>query len=205
MSQLFALDLVRARENVRVRENAQLRRRLHGLGSMETPTIIVPTTPKTTATTRAPTSELEPAPSKAAIAGHPIHPMLIPFPFALLSLVPVTDAVYATTHLVFWASVSYYLLWAGLISGGLAGIFGLVDFIGVPRARSVRAGWIHMLLNVTIIALSVVNLLLRQGNTTQDILPSGLILSIVATSLLLASGWFGGELIYRHKVGIPAR
>jgi hypothetical protein len=38
-----------------------------------------------------------PAPSKAAIAGHPIHPMLIPFPVALLSLLPVTDIVYATT------------------------------------------------------------------------------------------------------------
>jgi uncharacterized membrane protein len=150
-------------------------------------------------------SELEPVPSKAAIAGHPIHPMLIPFPLALLSLVPVTDIVYATTNAVFWASVSYYLLWAGLVSAGLAAIFGLVDFIGVPRVRSVRAGWAHMLLNVTIVALSVVNLVVRLGNTTQDIVPAGVTLSIVATILLLVSGWYGGELVYRHKVGIGDR
>ena len=71
----------------------------------------------------APTSEYEPAPSKAAIGGHPIHPMLIPFPLALLTLLAVTDIVYATTHIPFWAWVSYYMLWAGLISAGLAAIF----------------------------------------------------------------------------------
>jgi uncharacterized membrane protein len=174
-------------------------------GDMESPTVVVPPATNQTAAKLAPTSELEPAPSKAAIAGHPIHPMLIPFPLALLCLVPVTDIVYATTESLFWASVSYYLLWAGLISGALAGVFGLVDFIGVPRVRSVRAGWAHMLLNVAIIGLSVVNLLLRRGDTIEDILPSGLILSVVATGLLLVSGWFGGELIYRHKVGLSDR
>lgn len=150
-------------------------------------------------------SELEPAPSKAAIAGHPIHPALIPFPFALLCLVPVTDIVYALTESLFWASVSYYLLWAGLVSAGLAAIVGLVDFIGVPRVRKLRAGWAHMLLNVAIVALSVVNLVLRLGDTTQDILPAGITLSIVATILLLLSGWFGGELVYRYKVGVSDR
>ncbi|HVH97778.1 MAG TPA: DUF2231 domain-containing protein [Enhygromyxa sp.] len=147
-------------------------------------------------------STLEPAPSKAAIAGHPIHPMLIPFPVALLSLVPVTDIVFAVTESTFWSSVSYYLLWAGLISAGLAAIVGLVDFIGVPRVRSVRAGWAHLLLNVAIVALSVVNLLLRWGDTIGQIEPSGIILSLVATGLLLVSGWYGGELTYRHKVGV---
>ena len=147
-------------------------------------------------------STLEPAPSKAAIAGHPIHPMLIPFPIALLSLVPVTDIVFAVTESTFWSSVSYYLLWAGLISAGLAAIVGLVDFIGVPRVRSVRAGWAHLLLNVAIVALSVVNLLLRWGDTIGQIEPSGIILSLVATGLLLVSGWYGGELTYRHKVGV---
>lgn len=175
---------------------------------MESPTVVVPTaTTRTSATPRtpgtlAPTSELEPVPSKASIAGHPIHPMLIPFPLALLSLVPVTDIVYATTELAFWASASYYLLWAGLVSGAVAGAVGLVDFFGVPRVRSVRAGWAHMLLNVAILGLTIVNLLMRTGGNVYDIVPSGIILSIVATGLLLASGWFGAELIYRHKVGL---
>ena len=147
----------------------------------------------------------DPAPSKAAIAGHPIHPMLVPFPLALLSLVPVTDIVYATTDSVFWAWVSYYMLWGGIISAGLAGVVGLIDFIGVPRVRTLRAGWAHMLLNVTVVALTLVNLLLREANLYADIVPSGLILSIVAAGLLMVSGWFGGELTYRHQVGVTKR
>jgi uncharacterized membrane protein len=173
---------------------------------MENPTAIYP--PDTNrATTRmvAPTAEHEPVPSKVAIAGHPVHPMLIPFPIALLTLLPVTDIVYATTGLGFWAWVSYYVLWAGLISAGVAGVFGLIDFIGVPRVRKVRAGWAHMLLNVGIVALSVVNLLLRWDDLFDAIMPSGLILSVVAASLLLVSAWYGGDLVYRYKVGIPDR
>lgn len=128
--------------------------------------------------------------------------MLIPFPIAFLAMVPVTDIVYAVTASAFWSSVSYYLLWAGLISAGLAAVFGLVDFLGVPRVRSLRAGWAHMLLNVAIVALTVVNLLLRMGDTIEHVEPSGIILSLVAAGLLLVSGWFGGELAYRYKVGV---
>jgi uncharacterized membrane protein len=183
-----------------VAKNAQLRRRSHGRGDMQSPNVSTDT--NRTGANLAPTSELDPAPSKAAIAGHPIHPMLIPFPLALLSLVPVTDIVYATTEMMFWASVSYYLLWAGIVAAGLAAIFGLVDFVGVPRVRKVRAGWAHMLLNVATVALSIVNMLLRIGDVNEYIIPSGIILSIVAAGLLLVSGWFGAELIYRHKVGL---
>jgi len=147
-------------------------------------------------------STREPAPSKAAIAGHPIHPMLIPFPITFLAMVPVTDIIYAVTESAFWSSVSYYLLWAGLISAGLAAVFGLIDFFGVPRVRSLRAGWAHMLLNVAIVALTVVNLLLRMGDTIEHVEPSGIILSLVAAGLLLVSGWYGGELAYRYKVGV---
>jgi uncharacterized membrane protein len=171
---------------------------------METPTIAATPTTHRTAVELVP-SELGPAPSKAAIAGHPIHPMLIPFPLALLTLAPVTDIVYAVTEAVFWGWVSYYLLWAGIISAGLAAIVGLVDFIGVPRVRRLRAGWAHMLLNVVIVVLSIVNLVLRWNDTIDAILPAGLILSIVAASLLLVSGWFGGELSYRYKVGVADR
>jgi uncharacterized membrane protein len=146
--------------------------------------------------------ERESVASKASIAGHPVHPMLIPFPIALLSLVPVTDITFAVTTAPFWASVSYYALWAGLISAGLAAAVGLVDFFGVARVRAVRAGWAHMLISVAIVALALVNLLLRVGDTTEVIVPAGLILSLVVLGLLIATGWYGGELVYRHKVGV---
>ena len=89
-----------------------------------------------------------------------------------------------------------------MISAGLAAAVGLIDFFGVPRVRTVRAGWAHMLLHVAVVALTVVNLLLRIGDTIEHVEPSGIILSLVAAGLLMASGWYGGELAYRHKVGV---
>lgn len=37
----------------------------------------------------------KPIPSKAAIKGHPIHPMLIPFPIVLIPAALAADVVYA--------------------------------------------------------------------------------------------------------------
>jgi uncharacterized membrane protein len=147
----------------------------------------------------------EPRPSKAAIAGHPIHPMLIPFPVALLSLVAVTDIAFAAGAGLFWAKVSYYMLWAGIISAGIAALAGLVDFLAIKRARSHRQGWFHALAMVGVIALAVVNLLLRLDDYAATVVPSGLILSVVGAGLLSIGAWFGGELSYRHKIGVVGR
>jgi uncharacterized membrane protein len=146
----------------------------------------------------------DPRPSVAAIKGHPIHPMLIPFPIALLALVPVTDIVYATTGGVFWAQASYYMLWAGLVAGGIAAIAGLIDFLGIREARQHRHGWFHLGANGSAIGLAVVNVLLRagEGDFIAAIVPSGLILSIITLLLLGVGGWYGGELAYRHKIGV---
>lgn len=143
-----------------------------------------------------------PAPSKAAIAGHPIHPMLIPFPVTCLTLVAVTDIVYAAGGGVFWATASYWLLIAGLISGALAAIAGLVDFLGVRRARRLRQAWAHAGLNVVVMAIALVNLLLRVDNLAEAVVPEGVILSVIGTLGLIVSGWLGGELSYRHRIGV---
>lgn len=130
--------------------------------------------------------------------------MLIPFPIALLALVPVTDIVYWAVADPFWARVSQYLLWAGLLSGALAALVGLVDFVGIKRVRTHRHGWLHLGANASVLAIAVVNIILRQGDVAGAILPSGLILSIVGLALLAVGGWYGGELSYRHKIGVIA-
>lgn len=146
----------------------------------------------------------DPRPSKAAIMGHPIHPMLIPFPIALLALVPVSDIIFLAEGDVFWARTSYYMLWAGLVTAGLAAIAGLIDFVGIKRARTRRAGWLHVGANVAVIGLTVVNVSIRAGDLAGAIAPSGLILSLIGLLLLIVSGWYGGELSYRHQIGVVA-
>ncbi len=140
--------------------------------------------------------------SSVAILGHPIHPILVIFPIAFLSGVAGTDLGYWLTRSEFWAQASTWLLGVGLLSGVAAAVTGMADFVRIPRARSRRAGWLHMGLNVAVLVLSIGNFALRLANPETSIVPTGLILSWVVATLLLASGWYGGELMFRHKVGI---
>ena len=140
--------------------------------------------------------------STAAIAGHPIHPMLIPFPISFLVGALVTDLVYWSTDSSFWAQASFWLIAAGLATGLLAAIFGLTDFLTIKRVREHSAGWIHFLGNATVLVLALINLLLRWADPAAAIVPGGLVLSAIIGLILIVTGWYGGELSYRHKVGI---
>jgi len=140
--------------------------------------------------------------SSIAIFGHPIHPIIVIFPIAFLSAVAGTDLGYWVTRSDFWAQASIWLLGAGLVSGIAAAITGMFDFVRIPRARKRRAGWAHMLLNVAVLVLTIGNFFLRLVDPETIIVPTGLVLSWIVATLLLASGWYGGELMFRHKVGI---
>lgn len=140
--------------------------------------------------------------STAAIAGHPIHPMLIPFPIAFLTGALVTDIVYWASAGAFWARMSLWLVVAGLIMGGVAASVGLIDFFTIERARAHTAGWLHLGSNAAVLVLALVNGLIRWNNPVDAVMPTGLILSVVTAVLLTVSGWYGGELAYRHKIGV---
>ena len=141
-------------------------------------------------------------PSTVAVLGHPLHPLLIVFPVAFLVTVLLTDVVYWLTGYSFWAQASFWLLVGGLGTGVLAAITGLLDFVRIYRAREHKAGWIHLIGNVTVLVLASINLLLRWNNIADAIFPWGLILSLVVDGLLGITGWYGGELVYRHKIAV---
>ena len=140
--------------------------------------------------------------SSVAILGHPIHPVIVIFPVAFLATVAGADLGYWLTKGEFWSQASTWLLGAGLLSGVAAAAVGMLDFIRIPRVRDRRAGWAHMWLNVATLGLSALNFGLRLVSGDSIILPLGFTLSLIAATLLMASGWYGGELTFRHKVGI---
>lgn len=141
-------------------------------------------------------------PSTVAIAGHPLHPLSVIFPIAFLAGALVTDAVYWFTRDPFWARGSFWLIVAGLATGVIAAIIGMSDFLQIERVRKRNAGWAHMIINVTLLVLTVINLYLRWGNPVGAILPWGLVISTIVGTLTSISGWFGAELSYRHKIGV---
>ena len=141
-------------------------------------------------------------PSTVAIAGHPLHPLSVIFPIAFLAGALGTDFGYWLTHDPFWARASLWLIGSGLVGGLVAALIGMSDFVRIERVRKRTAGWAHMILNVTLLVLTVVNFGLRLRNPAGAILPVGLILSLIVGTLTSVSGWFGAELSYRHKIGV---
>lgn len=141
-------------------------------------------------------------PSTVAIAGHPLHPLLVTFPIAFLTAPLATDLAYWFTQDLFWARASVWLIGAGILTGLIAAATGLMDFLKIDRVRQHSAGWIHMVGNVAAIGLSLVNIGLRWGNAAAAIVPVGLVLSLIVATALGVTGWYGAELIYRHKVAV---
>ena len=141
-------------------------------------------------------------PSTVAIAGHPLHPLIVTFPIAFLTGVLATDIGYWLTSDPFWARASFWLLIGGLLTGILAAITGMSDFLKIDRVREHSAGWIHMTGNVAALGFSLVNLILRWNNVVGAVLPIGIIISFVVALVLGITGWYGAELIYRHKVAV---
>jgi uncharacterized membrane protein len=138
--------------------------------------------------------------STVAIAGHPLHPVLVTLPITMLVLLAGSDIAYFFTRDNFWARASVWLVGLGLLTAIAAAIAGMTDFIRIKRVRKRTAGWAHMYLNVAVLVFTVANYILRLGDPAAAILPTGLILSVLVATLLGVSGWYGGELVYRHKV-----
>jgi uncharacterized membrane protein len=144
--------------------------------------------------------------STAKIAGHPLHPMVIPFPIVFFVTAFVTDLVYLNRHDATWAQASMWLLGAGLVMAALAAVLGLTDFMGEPRIRALRDAWLHMIGNVVAVLLEAVNLYLRWSQGAEAaVSPAGVILSGVVVVLLLFNGWKGWEMVYRWHVGVADR
>jgi uncharacterized membrane protein len=144
------------------------------------------------------------APSRAAIKGHPLHPMVIPLPLAALVGLLLADLAFWGTGDPFWARAALWLVGFGMVTGAAAAVLGAVDFFGIAHAREHRMGWVHAIGNASVLVLAVVSWWLRTGDAGAAVLPWGLLLSFVIVAILGVTGWAGGELSYRHRIGVMA-
>jgi uncharacterized membrane protein len=136
--------------------------------------------------------------STAKIAGHPLHPMLVPFPIAGFVGALVCDLI--GTADPFWFRASEYLLGAGVIMALLAAVMGLIDFLGDARIRALTIAWVHFLGNLIIVVIEAFNWYRRYSSGAAD--STGLVLSLIAVLLMLVTGWLGWEMVYRRRVAI---
>ncbi len=147
-------------------------------------------------------------PSRAKIFGHPIHPMLVVFPIGLYITSFVFDLVYLSTGVPFWFRMAYWTILIGLVGNVAAAIPGFLDYLTLPPNTETRQiGTYHMGIGVALAILYFANLLLREwGIVTESQRPWGVvILNLVGVLLIGLQGWLGGELVYRHGVGLEEK
>jgi nitrite reductase/ring-hydroxylating ferredoxin subunit/uncharacterized membrane protein len=144
--------------------------------------------------------------SKAVLLGHPLHPMLIPFPFAFLTGALFFDVAGRLGDVPSWWATGSYLSAAGVATAALAAIPGLVDYVWtVPPASSGKSrATKHMIVNLSAVALFVVAWWIR-GDASMR--PGAVILALeaVGVGLLGAGGYMGGTLVTRNLIGVDHR
>ena len=141
--------------------------------------------------------------SKAKIVGHPAHPILIVFPLGLLATSVIFDGVYLLNEQSEMSLVAYWMITAGLISGLVAAIPGLIDWLAIPaHTRAKRIGLLHGAGNVLVLVLFGVSWLLRTDEPGYQPPALALICSGLAFVLAGVTGWLGGELVDRLGVGV---
>jgi nitrite reductase/ring-hydroxylating ferredoxin subunit/uncharacterized membrane protein len=144
--------------------------------------------------------------SRASFKGHPLHPALIPFPFAFLTGALVFDLAARFLERPALALTASHLAIAGIATASLAAVPGIIDYVWTvpPRSSGKRRGTLHMAAMLSAVALFVVAWLLRRGAPADPSLPV-LALEAVAVGLLSAGGWMGGTLVNRNQIGVDHR
>jgi uncharacterized membrane protein/nitrite reductase/ring-hydroxylating ferredoxin subunit len=144
--------------------------------------------------------------SKAVVVGHPLHPMLVPFPFAFLTGAVVFDAAGWLRDIPSWWITGGYLGVAGIATAILAALPGLIDYLFTvpPESSAKTRATKHMLANLSAVALFAVAWWMRGGTATRpDVIVLGL--EVVGLGLLGSGAYMGGTLVTRNLIGVDHR
>jgi nitrite reductase/ring-hydroxylating ferredoxin subunit/uncharacterized membrane protein len=144
--------------------------------------------------------------SKASVQGHPIHPALIPFPFAFLTGAFAFDAAGKFFERPSWWTTGSHLAAAGVVMALVAAVPGFVDYFFTvpPRSTGKRRATRHMIVNLVAVTLVAGAWVVRRELLLE---PNLLILALEAGALglLVVGGWMGGTLVNRNQIGVDHR
>ena len=141
--------------------------------------------------------------STARLAGHPIHPMLIPYPFAFLSGAAAFDVASAVRQDARLGQTAAHLRLAGIATALAAAVPGLVDYLTmVPEGRPKDTATKHMLSNVSALGCFAAAAWASNGRRVSS--AATIALELAGTTLLSIGGWLGGTLSYHHQIGVES-
>ena len=142
--------------------------------------------------------------SRVTIAGHPVHPMLIPFPLALWATSFAVDVLFYFLRHPTLLVIAKFMIAAGCFGAIAAAIPGIIDWLAIKNGDVKRVANWHARLNVAALVVFASSLLLRMGSYSELVgrrLTLPFLLSLVGVILILISGWLGGELVFRYGSG----
>jgi uncharacterized membrane protein len=140
--------------------------------------------------------------SRVKFLGHPVHPQLIVFPLGLLATAVIFDIITFAGKNTRWTEMAFYMIGAGILTGLLSAVFGLVDWMAIPRnTRAKTVGAVHGVGNVVVVLAFLASFYLRWSHPANA--PTlAYVCSFAGFVLALATGWLGGELVNRLGVGV---
>jgi uncharacterized membrane protein len=136
--------------------------------------------------------------ARARIFGHPVHQILIVFPLGLLATF-FFDLAWLARGRAELAVVASWMIFAGVLGGLAASVFGLIDWLAIPRnTRAWRVGAWHGGGNLIIAVLFAVSWLIRRDAPGH---PGGVAVALSGCGVLLIilTGWLGSELADRME------
>jgi nitrite reductase/ring-hydroxylating ferredoxin subunit/uncharacterized membrane protein len=144
--------------------------------------------------------------SRASFRGHPIHPALIPFPFAFLYGAFLFDLAGRVAGRPGWWTTGAYLGLVGIVAALIAAVPGFIDYFTTvpPKSSGKQRATRHMLVNLAAVVLFAAAWAVR-GESAAPPDVTVLALEGIGVALLTAGGWMGGVLVNRNQIGVDHR
>ncbi|MFI6261718.1 DUF2231 domain-containing protein [Micromonospora sp. NPDC051006] len=143
--------------------------------------------------------------SRLKVLGHPVHPMLVMFPVALLATAVLFDVIDTVGGPDVLGEVAYWNIAVGLVGGLLAAVAGTFDLLAIPTGtRAKRVALTHAAANLAVILLFAAVWAVRLNADSQAAGGALIAIEVVALAILGVSAWLGGELVDRLGVGVDA-
>ena len=120
---------------------------------------------------------------------HPLHAILLAFPFPLFLGALLSDYAYRASFQIQWANFSSWLIAGGLLVGGFALLWALIDLFRSGPARRRRSA-IYFVVLLAAWVVGFVNALVHSKDAFA-IMPEALVLSATATILAAVAAWMG--------------